>query len=260
MRINRLNDMEEYVLGKGTATLIDLAQQFNISINTVRRDLPDLLSRGTIKKVYGGVSASPIQNELMPLADRSVKNTDLKEVVAKLAASVVKDHMTIYLDSGTTIVKLVPYLAEKQNITIVTHSLLVLKEAAQYPNLTLLTLGGLYNTASSSFVGNTAMEQLSKFSFDIIFVSATWVDLAHGLTNVTYHEAELKRLLVKKGNCIALMADHTKFGMRGAFTFCNLSDIDLLLTDKIVQEDYREFITHHGIQLLCENDHAPATL
>jgi len=251
MRIDRLNDMEEYVLQKRTASLEDLSQQFVISINTVRRDLPELLSRGTIQKVYGGVSAVPIQNELVPFSVREAKNADLKDAIGAMAAELVNDNTTIYLDSGSTTVRMLPYLANKSNVTIVSHSLSVLYESSKYPNLTVIALGGMYNPSTSSYISQTNTAQLSKMSFDIVFIAAIGVDLRNGLTNITYFESELKCVLMQRNKRIALMADHTKFGYTAPFSFCDFSDISVLITDKVPSQAYLDVISKKNIQLLC---------
>ena len=143
MRLDRLNEMEQYVLDQGTSSLEELCQHFDVSMNTVRRDLADLVQRGRLKKVYGGVSAESRTPSVIPMSERASRNGSNKQIIGKLAASLVQDNMSIFLDSGSTTMRILPYLADKQNVTVITHSLMALYEAAKYPSLHVIALGGM---------------------------------------------------------------------------------------------------------------------
>lgn len=90
MRAERLNEMEQYILGKETVSLEDLCDQFDISMNTVRRDISELLDRGNIRKVYGGVSSTLI-NRPVGFSVRKQKNSEAKHVIGQLASKLVSD-------------------------------------------------------------------------------------------------------------------------------------------------------------------------
>ena len=190
VRLDRLNEMEQYILDQGTASLEDLCQHFQVSMNTVRRDLSDLLERGRLKKVYGGVSAESRSQSVIPMSERASRNGAGKQIIGKLASSLVQDGMSIFLDSGSTTVRILPYLTDKKNVTVITHSLMALYEAAKYPQLNVIALGGMYNTATSSFVGSNTLDELSKMAINLVFLGATGVTLERGLTNTTYFEVE----------------------------------------------------------------------
>ena len=96
MRAERLNEMEQYILGKETVSLEDLCDQFDISMNTVRRDISELLDRGNIRKVYGGVSSTLI-NRPVGFSVRKQKNSEAKHVIGQLASKLVSDGSSIFL-------------------------------------------------------------------------------------------------------------------------------------------------------------------
>ena len=128
VRVDRINRMERYILENESVSLTDLAEHFDVSINTVRRDIGELLARGRVRKVYGGVAASlPSENltgpQLLPFAKRAVMNSAEKQLIGSLAAPLVRDNSTVFLDSGSTVACMLPYLAQRQGLTIVTHSL-----------------------------------------------------------------------------------------------------------------------------------------
>jgi DeoR family myo-inositol catabolism operon transcriptional repressor len=242
--------MEQYILDHGSSSLEELCQQFNVSMNTVRRDIADLVQRGHLKKVYGGVSAGTRPPAVIPISERSLRNDDGKQAIGKLAATLVQDNMSIFLDSGSTTMRILPYLAEKRNVTVITHSLMALYEAAKYPSLHVIALGGMYNYVTSSFVGANTLDELSKMAINLVFLASTGVTLERGLTNTTYFEVEVKQSVAKQNKNLVLMADHTKFGHDALLTFCSFEDLTAVVTDQPLPNSYMSVIHRLGIQLL----------
>ena len=250
MRLNRLNQMEQYVLDHTTVSLEELCRVFDVSMNTVRRDVVQLLARGRLQKVYGGVSAESRAQFVIPMSERANRNGADKQLIGKLASSLVQDNMSIFLDSGSTTMRILPYLADKQNVTVITHSLMALYEAAKYPLLNVIALGGMYNTATSSFVGASTLDELSKMAIDLVFLAATGVTLERGLTNTTYFEVEIKQSVARQNKALVLMADHSKFGHNALLTFCNFEDLTAVVTDQPLPEAYDSVVSRCGIRVL----------
>ena len=100
MRLDRLNEMEHYIYQKGNASLQDLSEHFDVSINTVRRDIRVLLTHGTIKKVYGGVAATTPAKQQILISQREQVCMEEKRAIAQLAAEQIPDNATLYLDDG----------------------------------------------------------------------------------------------------------------------------------------------------------------
>lgn len=250
MRVDRINEMERYILEKGTVSLEGLCKSFHISMNTARRDLADLLERGRIQKVYGGASAVNQPKAVIPTSERALKQGHAKQVIGQLAATLVEDGMSIFVDSGTTTVCLLPHISERNNVTIITHSLPALCEAAKYPSLQVLALGGMYNYYTSSYVGAASLEKISEMSIRKIFIAATGVSLERGLTNTTYFEYEMKKIVTQQNSDIVLMADRTKFGNIALLPFCGMDRLSTVVTDGPLPQEYEAYFLERGIKLL----------
>ncbi len=248
MRLGRLNEMEQYILQERTVALDDLAEHFGVSINTVRRDVNELISRGRIRKVYGGVSVSDAET-VLPMDVRAAKNRTEKEKIGKLAAELVNDGDTIFMDSGSTVPEMIPYLANKNNVTIVTHSLQAMYDASKYPSLQVIALGGLYNQSTLSYVGISTLDALSKISVKKVFIAATGVSLERGLTNTTFFEAEVKGRVVEACDQVILLADHTKFDASSTITFYEFKDLYGVVTDCRPGPEYMKVIEQNHILL-----------
>lgn len=238
MRLNRINEMEGYILERGNVSLEELAEYYSVSINTVRRDIIELLKSGRIKKIYGGVmSATPTVP--IPIARRERTNVSSKHTIGALAATLIHDNSTVFIDTGTTTVNVLPHLDQRNNVTIITNSLRVMSEIPHYPNLKLVSLGGFFDATTSSFIGTTTVESLSNLSFDIVLMSATCVSLERGLTINSYFEEAIKRQLVQQNRGhTALLADTDKYNKAGSFAFASFDDMRYIVTEKQPPQEY----------------------
>ena len=251
MRLDRLNEIEQFIMQKNTASLEEISQRFGVSLNTVRRDVHEILKRGKLKKVYGGVAAN-LSGTPLPMSVRAAANRDAKQKIGQLAATLIPDGSTLFLDSGSTTVCVLPFLTEKSNITIVSHSLPALYEASQFSNLRVIALGGVYSDPTASYVGASTLEALSRINLDMVLIAATGVSLEKGLTNTTYFEADIKRLVTSRNSNIVLLADHSKFDHAAPITFCDFDQISALVSDQAPPQAYQDCLKSQGALLLYE--------
>ena len=237
MKINRLALIEDYVVKQGSASLPELSEKFDVSLNTIRRDVAELLKRGRIKKVYGGVTANV--SPVTPVAVREATNGQEKERIGKLAAKLVCDGDTIFLDSGSTTPYLLRWLEGKRDLTVISHNLKVIEAAARLDGVHLIALGGEYNPRTNDFSGlASSAESLSRYHISRAFLAATAVSVHFGLANTSFLEAEMKRRIAAISDYIVLMADHSKFSKNGAITFCELGTLDAIVTDRCPDEAF----------------------
>lgn len=252
MKISRLNSIEQYVIAKETASIDELCEVFGVSKNTIRRDLNDLEARGHITKVYGGVTAIPSGNAVLPSPVRSGINQTDKNLIGRLAAEEVNSGDTIFIDSGTTTLCMLRYLTGKKKITIITHSLAALSEASKYDNLSLICPGGIYSPPTDSFVGLSTFESLSGMTINKAFMAATGVSLDSGMTNTTFLEAEIKKGVVHRASSVYLMADASKLDKEAVISFCQLRSLSAFITDRRPPDRYVDFFRSNGIRILCQ--------
>lgn len=251
MKVSRLNSIEQYVISRETVSIDELCEVFGVSKNTIRRDLNELESRGHITKVYGGVTATTA-NGAVPTPIRSGLNPADKSLIGRLAAEEIEDGDTIFIDSGTTTLCLLRYLVAKKRLTIITHSLGALAEAAKYDNLNVISLGGIYSPTTDSFVGLSTIEALSAMRINKAFMGATGVSLTAGMTNTTFLEAEIKRAVAQRAEHIYLMADASKIGREAIVTFCHLKELTAFITDREPPKEYLELCKAENVRIRYE--------
>lgn len=255
MRTDRMNAMEQYILKNGSVSLDNLVNTFHVSMNTVRRDIASLLERGNVRKVYGGVCAIPkvSPEPVAPISIRASENSSEKEIIGRRAANLVKDHSSIFLDSGSTTEKIIPYLADKQDITVITYSLSAMYEASKYPSIRLVALGGVYSPDTDSFVGLSTAKNTTGMQIDIVFLAASSITIQGGLANNNYLEAEIKRSVLNQntGKVIVAMADHSKFEKSSIFSFCPIDSLNAIVTDQAPSEELLKKLTAMNIECIC---------
>lgn len=248
MKSRRIQEIEEYVLNNNNVTLDKLTDVFNVSKNTIRRDIRELVEKGTIKKVYGGVSAN--SRSLVPFNERKIKNSTTKTLLAKTASEFINDGDIVFIDSGTTTVNMADFLKDRMNVTIITNNLNFITNSIRYENLNIISTGGSLVRKTNSFAGIDTLNMLKTYNINKAFMAATGVSLANGITNSSPLECEIKKAVVNKSNEIYLLADSSKFDTSSLMTYCELKDIDYLITDKMPPRDYEIFIKQNNINLI----------
>jgi DeoR family myo-inositol catabolism operon transcriptional repressor len=249
MRSVRLDSMEQYILQNEQVTISQLQAHFEVSINTLRRDLDELERRGHVSKVYGGAAART-PSTLISMPRRFQMNGPYKRRIGELAASVIPDGTTVFIDSGSTTYNIIRHLGARKGLTLVTHSLIAANEASRLKEINTISLGGIYNASLGAFVGISSLDSIKMLSVKIAVMAATGVSIRRGLTNTTYFEAEIKRVVTANCEKIVLLADHTKFDRDALITYCPLERVHTVVTDAKPSPRYMDFFKKNGIHVL----------
>lgn len=258
MRTERIDLVEAYILKNKTVSLDTLCEQFDVSKNTVRRDVDTLVKRGTIKKVYGGVTALDPGNtipKLIPYSERGILYTEEKDSICRTAALFVEEHDTIYIDTGTTCLNLIDYISDKE-CTILTNSLQLFLKAVQYPKLNVISMPGKLKRETLSFAGTEVTDYLKTYNITKAFMACTGVTPKNGLTNATAEEYIVKKAVLENTAHSYLLADHSKFGKVSLMTYWPLEDVEHIITDRHLEAEYEEFCRENQIEVsVCSADH-----
>ena len=252
MKTQRLDSLEQYILDNRAVTIDNICKTYHVSKNTVRRDLDELAQRGTIKKVYGGVRATsipPVKTPLSSFAERHIENRISKEYICKNASTLVSDGDIIFIDTGTTCVNIIEYLKDTQ-CTIITNSLQVAIIAIPYKNLNLLILPGKLNRDTLSFVGIETVENLQIYNIDKAFMASTGITIENGLTNASPEEYSVKKTAIQNSQSRYLLVDYTKFGRAALKTYCQIADINAIVTDRQPPDEYITYCNNHNVKII----------
>lgn len=249
MKEYRLKQIEQYISEKETVSLEELCESFNVSINTIRRDIVELLKQGSIDKIYGGVRAKK-KSPLLPFEERHTSHMDQKERIGERAAMLVEDGDVIYIDSGTTTFQMIPFLQDRKRVTIITNSLNAILKALPYKNLTILITNGQLERMTNSFVGINPLRELGNYHIKRAFMAATGLSLTAGATNSMLLESEIKQRVVQKSEQKILMIDSSKFGFASLTTYAQIADFNTIVTDQLPSAEYADHCRKAGVEIL----------
>ncbi|OXM15419.1 DeoR/GlpR family DNA-binding transcription regulator [Paenibacillus herberti] len=247
IKSKRIQQMKEYVYQHESVSLDELMDHFQVSKNTVRRDVQELVDSGILKKVYGGVSVN--HSTLIKFNERKDLYLGKKQLIGQLAATCVEDGDVLFVDSGTTTLEMLPYLAHR-HLTIVTNNFDFIHDARAYSGLTLFSTGGMLERNTNSFVGYQSLELLQKYNITKAFLASTGISIANGVTNSSPMETEIKSMVAKKSLSTYLMIDDSKFDQYSLTTYCQLSDLSCIVTNSKPPEAYENYASEHEIRLL----------
>lgn len=246
MKSRRLDEITKYVNEKKSATINELADNFNVSVITVRRDITELEKLGEVKKVYGGVMAVKPE-QAISYEERFIKNKEKKDHIAKLAAKNIENYESIFIDSGTTTANILDYVDRDIDITLFTNNLDIINKCENFPNIKLYIVGYIYNSETRSFVGES--QYFKMINLDKSFLSASGIHLKNGATTIDFDENIIKTYVVKKSNKNYLLADKSKFGSSTMLTFADLKDINTILTNDSVADEFKDYFLENNINL-----------
>lgn len=216
---------------QGTTAVNDLASALDVSASTIRRDLADLGSDGTLQRVHGGAHVSDDADALLPFhAVVSVDTLD-KQAVGRRAAELVADREVLLLDIGTTAMALAAHLRGR-SLTVITSSLAVVDVLRDDPGVELILLGGILRRAYHSTVGVLTQDALSQVHADRAFLGASGIRRDGRVLDSTRVEVPVKRAMMAAAEQVVLLADRHKFPGTGALRICDVSEIDVIVTNE----------------------------
>ena len=233
MRIeDRHNRIVEQVRGAGRVLVAELAERFDVTPETIRRDLTALDRCGALRKVHGGAIPASALPET-GVTQREQVNTSAKQSIARAALERLgpEPGTTVLVDAGTTTGALARLLPTDRELTIITNSVLTAASLAAVGHTRVRILGGQLRGLTQAAVGSEAVEALSALRVDVALLGANGVSAAHGLSTPDPDEATVKRAMVRSARQVVALVDSTKIGQEHLVSFASLADVDLLVTD-----------------------------
>lgn len=239
LKRERLDRILEMVNAKGIIKAQDIMNALEVSDMTVRRDLDELEKSGKLLRLRGGAQSIhySIDKELSHMEKSTVHRNEKLEI-AKLAASMVHDNDSIFLGPGTTI-ELMASLIDTQPARIITNSLPVFEILkARYSNVLILT-GGSLRSNTGCFIGPMTNNALEKMNFDAAFISCNGI-AENKVSTSSMEEGEAQRIALNNSHYRYLLADSSKFNREDFYTYYQLYNMDLLITNHDADENLIE--------------------
>lgn len=236
----------------------EIASALSVSEGTVRNDLNALEQEKLLTRFHGGAVLMERNNFLQScFASRHEQHLPEKEAIAKTAAELVQDGDSIFLDASSTVYFLGLALEAKQRLRVVTNGLDVARLLTQNPTHTVILVGGTLNLDGSSVTGLFSEEILRDLHFQKAFVSASGFSVEHGLTEVHWDEAKLKRKAIESAQEIFALIDSSKLGKEDLTSFARPEQIRCLFTDGGITDEWMEWVARAGMAVKICNGKRP---
>jgi len=227
----------------------DLSRMFEVTEETIRRDLEKLEKDGILSRTYGGAMLNRHTNEDLPFVTRNALNTDIKRGIALKALDLINDGDTLMVDPSSTAFEFLKLLGNKNNLTIITNSINILHEFSN-SGMDIISTGGSLRYRSLSLVGPVAHDTIQRYNVDTAVISCKGVDMERGVTDSNEPECELKKYMLRQANKVVLLADHTKFDKTAFTKLVELGHIDFLITDCKPSEAWLKRLNEENIEVL----------
>jgi DeoR family transcriptional regulator of aga operon len=236
----------------GYIHVADVAKKLDITAPTIRRDLSLLESEGIcVRKRGGAVRTSQGVAFEPPYAVKRVHFVDEKQRIAEEASRLVDEGNTIILDAGSTTYALALQLLQKHNIRVVTNDLQIAVSMAANPNINLICTGGIVRPYVFSLQGSQTESFIKQLRVDKTFIGADAIHPDGSIYNVNIDEVSIKQAMISVASQVILIADSSKFEKTGFVKICDLSQVQLVITDRGLSPEKSELIRSFNVPVIC---------
>lgn len=249
---DRRREAYRYIRRQGSASVVELAEAMQVSVQTVRRDLESLHKKRLVERVHGGAVVADSNYAVVveqAALERAGERAEEKRRIGEAAGRLVEPGSTIFLSGGTTTEQVVRYLEVDARITVVTNALNIAHALSRRPDIETIMLGGYLRHSELSLLGPMAEQAISEFRFDQALYGCFGIDPEDGLSGASLVETTMDRAVFASGKRVTILADHSKFSQRGPVRLAELSRITTLVTDHDAPEESVRRLREQGVEV-----------
>ncbi|MEP2617186.1 MAG: DeoR/GlpR family DNA-binding transcription regulator [Marinomonas sp.] len=246
----RQNQILNWVQQEDALLVEEMVARFNVSSQTIRKDINQLAERHLVRRTHGGIA--PVSStENLPFDHRQFLNSDAKSLIAAQAAEMIPDGASVFLGIGTTVEYVAKALVSHKNLQVFTNNLTVAGIFGHYPEIRVRVLAGKLRHRHHDLVGEETLSGLKQYYFDYGVLGCGGMEEEQGILDFDPEEAAVSRVLVEQSRHSLLVADQHKWGRKAMARVQAFSNIDYLFTDALT-EAQTHLLTTQGVKIqLC---------
>ncbi|MGR3760232.1 DeoR/GlpR family DNA-binding transcription regulator [Roseobacteraceae bacterium NS-SX3] len=227
----------------------DLSQRFGVSLQTVRTDLRDLSARGALSRVHGGaVRLSSAANQ--DYADRRKLNARGKQAMAQTAADLIPENCSLTLNIGTSTEQVARALSGHCGLTVLSNNINIINMMMGDQAKELILAGGTVRQSDGAIVGEDAVEFISRYKVDFAVIGASALDADGAVMDHDAREVSVARAILRNARTRVLVCDGSKFDRSAPVRICDVADLDVMITDRPVPQEFAEAARAAGTRIL----------
>jgi DeoR family transcriptional regulator, glycerol-3-phosphate regulon repressor len=228
----------EHVKLYGSASVEQLAELFEVTLQTVRRDITKLADEGLVARFHGGVRLPSSTIENLAYTQRENLNRGAKEAIAQAVAAQIPNDSSIILNIGTTTEAIAKALMQHSGLRVITNNLNVASILSGNPRCEVIVTGGLVRSVDRGIVGEATVDFIKQFRVDIAVIGASGIEADGTLRDFDFREVKVAQAIINHARQVWLAADHSKFNRHAMVELARLSQIDRLFTDQAPPEPF----------------------
>ena len=248
LALERRNLILEKIQTERRGVVSELSQLYEVSEETIRRDLDKLEKEGLATKSYGGAVINENVSIDLPFNIRKNQNVGGKQKMAEIVAEMVQDGDHIFLDASTTAVFIAKALKDKERLTVITNSMEILIELSDVSGWNIISTGGVMKEGYLAFLGSRTEEVIRSYYVDKVFFSCKALDQEWGIMESQESFGTTKKAMIASGRKKILVVDSTKFDQTAFSVAGKLRDLDVVVTDKRPSEKWLARFTNAEIE------------
>ncbi|MBE7209775.1 MAG: DeoR/GlpR transcriptional regulator [Gluconacetobacter diazotrophicus] len=245
----RQQEIAALLRGSGRLAVDELAARFAVTPQTIRRDLNELADARVITRVHGGaIIASGVAN----LAYEARKHTarDAKRRIGEVAASLIPDSASVFLNLGTTTEEVSRAIAGRTGLLVVTNNMNVAIELFRNPGIQVIVAGGTLRHSDGGIVGRLAADAFRQFKADVAVIGTSAIDEDGTLLDYDLREVQVSRAIIENARRVVLVTDSSKFSRSAPVRIARLEEIDVLVTDRLPDPALAALCRNAGVELI----------
>ncbi len=238
----------EEVRTHGSASIEALAEQFQVTLQTVRRDVQRLAEAGLLARFHGGVRLPSSTTENIAYRQRQALQAEGKARIARAIAQRVPNGCSLIMNIGTTIEAVARELVRHRGLRVITNNLHVASILIDNPDCEVIIAGGVVRALDRGIVGEATVEFIKQFKVDIGLIGISGIEADGTLRDYDYREVKVARTIIDHSREVWLAADHSKFHRPAMVQLAPLGDIDRLFTDAEPPEIFAPLMAQAGVE------------
>ncbi len=254
LAVARKNKIKNIIGEKKSVSVAELSKTFEVTEETIRRDLKALEKDGFLVRTYGGAYIQDDTDTQVRSQMSEEKYIDSKAAIAKACLHIIQEGDSIFLDSSATSF-FVCKAIQNMRLTVVTNSLLILEHLYDCSNIRLICTGGFLSREKKAFFGKIAAQSLNSFYIDKAFFSCRSISIRQGITDSSEDIGILHQKLIERCDKVFLIADFSKFDKTSFLHVCDFEHLTAIVTDKCLSNDWRDFLQKKNVKIIeCSHE------
>jgi DeoR family transcriptional regulator, glycerol-3-phosphate regulon repressor len=238
----------DLVAERGFVTIDDMAQHFQVTPQTIRRDINYLDQEKLLQRYHGGAGA-PSSTLNTAYSDRKIQNLEEKQRIAGAIASKIPDHSSMFINIGTTTETISRALLKHRGLTIITNNLHVASILSSKEDFNVIIAGGAVRNRDGGIIGEATVDFVKQFKVDFALIGISGIDDDGELLDFDYQEVRVAQAIIENARQVFLAADHSKFGRNAMIRLGNISQASHLFTSKKPPHNIVDILGENGVEL-----------